>query len=88
MAALPVLPECIVKENMMPLRGSRGRGVARASRLHSKGVDAFSLIHILLVPKIFIFLIHLARSNKLQTGCSLREHRFFRNFYFSETCTS
>nr|VFK49867.1 MAG: hypothetical protein BECKSD772E_GA0070983_12651 [Candidatus Kentron sp. SD] len=58
MAALPVLPECIVKENMMPLRGSRGRGVARASRLHSKGVDAFSLIHILLVPKIFIFPIH------------------------------
>ena len=27
----------------------------------------------------------LARSNKLQTGCSLRGRRFFRDFYFSET---
>nr|VFK14611.1 MAG: hypothetical protein BECKLPF1236A_GA0070988_101103 [Candidatus Kentron sp. LPFa]VFK30373.1 MAG: hypothetical protein BECKLPF1236C_GA0070990_101093 [Candidatus Kentron sp. LPFa] len=27
----------------------------------------------------------LARSNRIQTGCSLRVHRFFRNFCFSET---
>nr|VFK20248.1 MAG: hypothetical protein BECKLPF1236A_GA0070988_102545 [Candidatus Kentron sp. LPFa]VFK34288.1 MAG: hypothetical protein BECKLPF1236C_GA0070990_102575 [Candidatus Kentron sp. LPFa] len=27
----------------------------------------------------------LARSNRIQTGCSLRGHRFFRDFYFSET---
>ena len=27
----------------------------------------------------------LARSNRIQTGCSLREHRFFRKFCFSET---
>ena len=27
----------------------------------------------------------LARSNRFQTGCFLRERRFFRNFYVSET---
>nr|VFK36789.1 MAG: hypothetical protein BECKSD772F_GA0070984_100539 [Candidatus Kentron sp. SD]VFK40416.1 MAG: hypothetical protein BECKSD772E_GA0070983_100639 [Candidatus Kentron sp. SD] len=32
-----------------------------------------------------MFLYWLARSNRLQTGCSLRGHRFFWNFYFSET---
>nr|VFK14726.1 MAG: hypothetical protein BECKLPF1236B_GA0070989_106611 [Candidatus Kentron sp. LPFa] len=27
----------------------------------------------------------LARSNRIQTGCSLRRHQFFRNFCFSDT---
>nr|VFK11109.1 MAG: hypothetical protein BECKLPF1236A_GA0070988_100494 [Candidatus Kentron sp. LPFa]VFK27000.1 MAG: hypothetical protein BECKLPF1236C_GA0070990_100416 [Candidatus Kentron sp. LPFa] len=27
----------------------------------------------------------LARSNRIQTGCSLRRRRFFRSFYFSDT---
>nr|VFK79215.1 MAG: hypothetical protein BECKSD772D_GA0070982_104013 [Candidatus Kentron sp. SD] len=39
-------------------------------------------------PERFAFgyvLYWLARSNKLQTGCSLGGRRFFRGFYFSET---
>nr|VFK78288.1 MAG: hypothetical protein BECKSD772D_GA0070982_101119 [Candidatus Kentron sp. SD] len=30
----------------------------------------------------------LALRAKFQTGCSLRGHWFFRDFYFSETCTN